>query len=286
MAIRELFASDPSKEIGATIETITPEVAMDMLESGYEITNRKVSDQTVRRYAADMVEGRWQLSGEAIKFDRQGRLIDGQHRLWAVVQSGATIQSLVVRGVDVDAFAIMDTGKRRTAADFLAIHGYANASLLAALLTRILAYRRFGDFRQVNSPDRPRNEELLALARKHPELVDIAQVGRNHRYRPLAATASTLSALYFLFRQAEPDDAEMFFDLLSSGAGLEEGNPILVLRNTLIRMRENTKTHKVNQNLVAAFIIKAWNAWREGRVIHHLRFSPGGANAEPFPEIL
>ena len=59
------------------IRTITPQEAKEILEG--QIKNRKLSQQTILRYAKQMKAGRWKLNGETITFGG-GMLIDGQHR--------------------------------------------------------------------------------------------------------------------------------------------------------------------------------------------------------------
>ena len=71
-------------------------------------------------------------------------------------------------------------------------------------------------------------------------------------------------------------------DLLASGAGLEEGSPILALRR---RLESTDGWMKDRPAVTAAWFIKAWNAWRAGREMQVLRWKVGGANPEPFPAI-
>ncbi len=92
----------------AQVETITPEVATRMIESSDDFRNRRINNTKVSEYARAMEEGRWTLSPDAISFDPHGRLINGQHRLWAIIESGVTIQGLVVRGLPTETFQNMD----------------------------------------------------------------------------------------------------------------------------------------------------------------------------------
>ena len=93
----------------ARIETITPEKASGYLKKNKN--NRAVSAPLVSRMAREMREGLWAENGETIVFNGDGRLLDGQHRLMAVVESGETIRSLVVTRVPATAFQTIDTGK-------------------------------------------------------------------------------------------------------------------------------------------------------------------------------
>lgn len=83
------------------VESITPEYAMEVLEH-HNPRNRSIAENTVNSYALDMKNGRWTLNHQGIAFDENGDLIDGQHRLWAVVFSGKTIEMLVTRGIPVE----------------------------------------------------------------------------------------------------------------------------------------------------------------------------------------
>lgn len=116
------------------IVNISPQIAEEYLKTN--INNRKLQFKRVTQYAEDMRNGKWQLNGESIKFNKSGKLIDGQHRLAAVIKSKATIQSLVTWGVD-DNVTTMDRGQNRTTAQCFVFGGVdevlANNTLIAAV---------------------------------------------------------------------------------------------------------------------------------------------------------
>lgn len=122
----------PSEHVtpSAQVEAITPDMAEAWLKANTR--NRRLRQEVVNAYAADMAAGRWQFTGETVKFDRGGNLSDGQHRLAAIAQSGATVPMLVIRGLDPDAQHVMDTGAKRTAGDALALDGVKNTTTVAA----------------------------------------------------------------------------------------------------------------------------------------------------------
>lgn len=70
-------------KITAKVETITPEIAKTML--GENVNNRRISRDNVNLFAREIRNGEWRFNGEAIKFGKDGRLLDGQHRLLAVI---------------------------------------------------------------------------------------------------------------------------------------------------------------------------------------------------------
>ena len=113
------------------VEKITPEKAREYLKAN---TNnyRKLSRYTVKKYAEDMAEGRWELNGEPIVFSESGVLKDGQHRLAAVIMSKKTVSMNVTRGVD-DKVNTYNVGKLRTNKDILNAEGIdADSTVIAA----------------------------------------------------------------------------------------------------------------------------------------------------------
>ena len=84
--------------ITVEVEVISPAEAEAYLKNNAH--HRKVKQKKVDAYIGDLKEGRWKLNGKTITFDSNGRLLGGQHRLNAVVQSGVSLTTLVVRGLD------------------------------------------------------------------------------------------------------------------------------------------------------------------------------------------
>lgn len=96
---------------------VTPDMATKWLEGNTH--NRGVRDTVVERYARDMKAGRWMLTHEAIAFDHDGTLIDGQHRLWAVVTSKSATRFMVARDADLLTQAVIDGSLPRTMVDVM-----------------------------------------------------------------------------------------------------------------------------------------------------------------------
>ena len=88
------------EEFGLTVEveTITPEKATEYL--GHNAMHRKPKQKKIDKYVSEMVNGEWKFNGKSLIFDSNGRLLNGQHRLYAVIQSNVSLTTLVVRGVD------------------------------------------------------------------------------------------------------------------------------------------------------------------------------------------
>lgn len=120
--------------ITSQVESVTPEVAANYLKMN--LHNRPLNKGQVRFYSAQMQRGEWELNGEALIFADNGELLDGQTRLHAVIASGVTIQTVVVRGIKKDAFKTIDTARARTPGDILAIAGIKNATTVASFIQK------------------------------------------------------------------------------------------------------------------------------------------------------
>lgn len=97
---------------------IGPRLASKFLRSNSD-DNRKLSNPTVKKYARDMTMNRWDLTAEPIMVTQCGELINGQHRLQAVVLSGKTIKFTLATVPDSSTFRVLDQGRARKNSDIL-----------------------------------------------------------------------------------------------------------------------------------------------------------------------
>ena len=118
--------------ISTTIENITPTIAGKMLERNTR--NRPVNETNLAALAKEISNRNFALTGESIKFSKDGTLLDGQHRVMAIMKAGVAIKTIVIRGLENDSFKYMDTGRTRQASDVLAIEGFKNSTRLAAMV--------------------------------------------------------------------------------------------------------------------------------------------------------
>jgi len=95
--------------------TVTPELAEFLLEMNWE-GNRSVTQNTVDRYANEMRHGNWMMTGEPIIISKEGKVIDGQHRLWAVIESSCPIEIAITFGIEPNAYRNINCGRTRTLA--------------------------------------------------------------------------------------------------------------------------------------------------------------------------
>lgn len=116
------------------VVSVTPSLAAEWLEK-HNNGNRPIRPGVVKKYVAMMQAGQWSLSPDGIIFGDGGRLIQGQHRLTAIVRSGVTCEMLVTTGVSNDVFKVLDRGAPRTVADVLGVNKrLAEIARLAAVI--------------------------------------------------------------------------------------------------------------------------------------------------------
>lgn len=257
---------------------VTPEIARQWLATNTH--NRNIRASIVAAYARDMGNGDWMLNGEPIKFAADGTLLDGQHRLSAIVKAETSIDLLVVRGVAVEAQDTMDSGITRKFADQLHLAGEAEAQSLSAILRKILlwevGYRMRGGGLKVT------HAELADTLKRHPVARDCAAYGRR---RATAANlhVSTIGFIFWLLRSIDFEQAAWFIDRVCDGVGLHAGHPALILRERIRRERD-TNNGRADVDVVLALAIYAWNAYRDGRSIEKLQLPKGGLNNDSFPQ--
>jgi hypothetical protein len=118
---------------------VTPEMAAYWLRNNFR--NRPISDDVVTAYARDMLAGQWVFTHQGIAFNDQDQLIDGQHRLKAIIKANITVPMMVtfglpskIDGKEMTTMDCVDRGRTRSVADQLKIqHGISNASIIAAV---------------------------------------------------------------------------------------------------------------------------------------------------------
>lgn len=109
--------NEGAKAMKISIMQITPDLAAEFLKRN--TGNRAIRKTAVNQYADDLRRGNWKLTHQGVAISPNGRLLDGQHRLSAIVQSGISAQMVVALDVDDDSYAVIDRGKPRRLTDAL-----------------------------------------------------------------------------------------------------------------------------------------------------------------------
>lgn len=273
------------KKYVARWELITPEIAEAYLSQGRKV-QRGFRELMGKRYKKQMEHGRWYLTHQGIGFDDDidedhpnGHFSDGQHRLWAVKESGIAQVMLVVYGIPKEAFKVIDTGAARTPGDMLRIYGFPNAN---ARSTAVGAFWRYhtGRMSGVNTASQAWRDEILYGACLFPHIVDDYS-----RFRHDAAIFNTTTACWMneAFRLSDrPDLAESFVNRMFFGEGLSSADSgIKSVRHWIEEeLRHGGTILKTDE--VAYKVARLWNIEYEGKPqpsnVH-------GQNGNPYPDL-
>lgn len=264
------------KKVFAKLVEVTPDLAAEILEKN--TMNRNISQIMVKRYAMAMQSGEWEQNGQTITIAEDGTVLDGQHRLWAVIEAGMTITFLIVYNVRKEAIATIDSGVTRTFRHVLQIKGSKHASTASSLVKLAWIYDNFdSELADSSAKIAVRNPVLEAYYDENKSLIEqaatIADTGCHH------FTKSHMGFCIYLFLRKNPGQAEKYAGMLKTGQNLYTGHPLMTLRTKLI---DNLMSkHKLTVRETAAFYIKAWNAFLKGKDVSVFRWN----NTEKLPEV-
>jgi len=258
---------------------ITPVMAGVWLDKNPN--NRSVTQSRVASYARAMLAGRWGVTGQNIIFDKDGDLLDGQHRLWAIIEADIPVRMGVTVGIDKEQFINLDVGKPRGGGDALIVAGFTNCHQLAGAARLVYQWEQewFGANRRILIS----NEDVLDIATRHPGLSEsVLFVKRNP---DSGMPPSEATAMHYICGIKSPEKSAEFFSRLSSGAGLEAGSPILLLKSRLIKAQAS-HAYRLDKRFRLALAVKAWNAFKQDQSLKILRFAHASERPEEFPTIL
>lgn len=258
-------------------ENITPAIAKRYLAKNAH--NRPLKRAAIEEYKREMLAGRWILMHQGIAFYSTGELYDGQNRLTAIIESGATVTMNVTRGVprvgvkvngaEITPQDVTDAGRKRSVGDQLLIHGYTNANLASAAarcIAHICAGSSKGTFPigQASS--------VLALYGKEIDTI-IGICGHSSATRK----GATLGALAFASAGiSEPEVIHRFALALSTGERIEKGMPVYALRKVLTENPLYRSTGRGSSLLVAAAVTFAAYLVIHGKTVERLNVRSTG----------
>jgi hypothetical protein len=257
--------------------TLTPEMATELLDGN--TLNRPISDVHVNRIANQISAGKWRFNGDTIKIAADRRVLDGQHRCWAVIEARTAIDTIIVRNIEPEAFSTIDTlRKPRSGADILSLCG-AERHRHAIAQTLIWLIRWQEGIQNFKEPSRRvENADIENAYGFHKEAVTYAveKVGKLRR----VGNVALLAFLFYIISNRDSAIAERMVDTLYDPSRLPVSDPFYQLRRYFLA-REMVK----NPLTTIALTIKAANAAKRGRQVENLQWKTIGRGAEKFPEL-
>lgn len=254
---------------------ITPSMAMDWLET--MVVNRRLSQSIIDAIARDIRAGKWRINGDPIRFDTKGHLIDGQHRLWAIIEASKSVDSYVVTDIHPSAMSTIDTGKRRSFSNHLEICGHTLYATCVAAMVRLLWVESIGSEALDSGHLVPTHQELMLLHRQNPGLLASAEITM---MSPFLVSHSIVAYAHYKMDKINHKTATDWAHFLTSGEGFTKNHPVLHLRNRFIAVR-NSNNKRLRRVEILALCYKSWNYMRNGKTCRSLRW----AEAEAMPTL-
>ena len=261
------------KEFVSEEVLITPYLASILL--GANISNRPLSEMTVKAYALEMKKGKWVMNGQGIVISNKGILRDGQHRLQAVIEANVGVKMLVSSGVDDAAYKTLDTGQKRTAGQIFAIEGFKYGNAISGGIKEYLAYKKRLSMKQrlvgVNFVS---NEEVFEWAIRYgkDKIEELANLtGQYYKENRFLGPSQILGCILVLDEIYPRSVWKTFMDKAFFGVGVAN-NTAEYFFIQRARKEANNPTKKTPPYIRKALFIKAFNSYITGKYVRLLSF--------------
>lgn len=257
---------------------VTPEQAARWL--GGNQVNRTLRASKVNQYARDMVAGRWTLSNDAICFAPDGRLLNGQHRLSAVVKAGVSVLMLIARNMPPESMTTMDSGTARTASDALHFAGESNTNVLAAAAKQAILYSD-GRIYKDNKVQAVSHSEIIDFVDLNPSLRHSAHIAQTIGRKVDAPPSPLATAHWIISGRVGTALADHYITQLATRANEPDGSAVLAVDSRLREVRRNRT--KFPSRAFIYLLIKGWNYYAADKRVASLAMSPKGEFRIPEP---
>jgi len=265
-----------SPKVSSTVIVVTPDMARRWLARN--VCNRKLKPLAIAKYSRDMASGRWELTGEGIKFGLDENLKDGQNRLHACIKADTPFITFVIRGISSEAQRVMDTGVGRTASDALSIAGESHTTTLASAAKLALSIAAdVADYDHFS----PTHAEIEAFVNANPDIRAAAEfAGRVARKTDCPPSVVAYTA--WVFSRINASAAYDFWISAAEKVGLNAGDPVIAMTNRFAESRRNRE--RVPKRAYLSAIYRAWNARRRGQTLRVVKINSSAGGLVPIPE--
>lgn len=252
-----------------SIEKITPAKAKRWLAENNP-GNRKLRRHRVRQYAEQMAAGKWKMTGDPIRFAPDGRLLDGQHRLAAIIDANTTIETVVIRDVDESVFAVLDSGMNRTPGDAVHFAGVENSAQVAGVARFIIALDAGLNVSNTQELTLVTRDDIVTWSvanatELHPAISVGARVDKK-----VGGNRRAWAVFLWYAKKVNPYLADQFIAGVEHGVELQQGDPRLALRNWLMKGAVRA-TARQSAAVMLGTIIRVWNAWMKNKPLTIIR---------------
>lgn len=241
------------RTVTTMLETIDPAKARKFLDSSEG--NRPIAEKHVESLANEISRGNWMAWASPIQINASGHLINGHHRMLAVIRADKAIQQAVARNVPDNTIEVIDMGRARTLGDALSMpteHYVANGRAIAAIVTSLQTIL-------VGHPTRV----SVATLTQYREVIGAQRLASALRWRERARTGripspSVLAASLLLAHRCEVDTpneaiSAQFCEDVSGSVGVA-GDPSYALVRWCMSTGRRATVHDIWKRVAGAHV--------------------------------
>jgi len=257
-----------------TIENIGPNTAKELLATvpGFQ---RKIKGSYVSKLAAEMAKGEWRLSPDAL-VKMNGMLVNGQHRLTALVRIGRQFPFIVLTTKDEGVYGVTDQGLKRTVADVLHVH---HGGIIASAAKLVVEFNKgliTPHGRTWNPTNICTTSDIIEYANENMrELTEAADLVSPMYRRKRILSKRMAAALIEIGKKKDKQKAIDFVTRVYEGGGNNDAS--YDMRERLIRNAASNSS--LDQSYVFGLLIKAMKSYFNGTRSAVLKITEG----EKFP---
>lgn len=258
-----LHAVSSANKMTVAIHTFEPSVCKIIFES-LNPKNRKFKQIHGEKLTRVMSEGKWDANGETIKFDQNGNLIDGQHRVYAAWKSGVPLKTVVVYGLEPESQNTIDVGAKRNISDVLTLNGIGNGSNIGSTCNWCLRYENRVIGSKISGYE---HVEVLDWLRNNPDTITTFNfVSGLNPQKNCGVSESMLAAFLIEAKKAGKEKkAVEFVTQYATGVGIELNSGVHRFANFV---KVNNRPHnKPRAEIYFAALIRCFNDFYDGRLI-------------------
>lgn len=159
-------------ELDTYIRLVTPEEAQGYLNANFAL-NRTLDKAVVDQYIRDIKNNEFTLSTDFIGFDVDGALINGQHRLSAVVAANKPCYFGIVAGLPTENAQNLDKGKKRDRSNRLAFDGKPITKPQVSLVQQMLVNYNSNASASIQFRGTQHDDRIWNAYTKHKSVIDL-----------------------------------------------------------------------------------------------------------------
>ena len=255
--------------MNASVEVITPQVAAALL--GTNLHNRPLNKRHIAHLANEMRAGRFVETGQSLQISNTNVLLDGQHRLHALIAANFTMPFIVVRSLPDSIFDKLDQGRMRSGGDVLSMAGHGSGTLLAATAKMIMRFDegQYVAALQKSGDTRISPAEVLAYITAH-DLTEALSAAAKYYNINRVYTKSEWGFMHEILGRIDTEQAADFLGQLATGANLDPDDVVLFVRSRLAQAA-GSKSMSIAPAVRIEYAFRAWNRVRRGRRQGHVK---------------